>query len=96
LEKIVEIAHLGFFNKVAGVILRVAIYTLIFSIFLWLINESGMLSPSVKKQSRTYSYLSAVSEYVIDHTSDYSQAVKNIFDDLRHFIANVSPPFPKS
>src|SRR4030095_11272660 len=85
LEKIIEIAHLGFFNKITGAILRVAIYTLLFSVFLWLINESGLIPEPVKKQSRTYNYLSSVSNYAINHASDYSPAVRNIFNDLQHF-----------
>lgn len=90
LEKIIEIAQLGSFNKICGVILRVAIYTMLFSIFLWLINEAGFISPATKTQSRTYNFFAALSDFTIQHVSDYFPAVKVIFNDLQQFFENMS------
>jgi membrane protein required for colicin V production len=90
LEKVVEIAHLGFINKLGGAILRIAIYTLVFSIFIWLLNEAGFISPEVKTQSKTYFLISGVSDYAINHLSEYIPAVKEMFAELQQFFENIS------
>jgi membrane protein required for colicin V production len=95
LEKIVEIAHLGLFNKIAGALLRIAIYTLVFSIFLWLINEAGLITPAVKIQSKTYDMLSRVSDYLVNDFSKFAPVVKNLFDESQHFFEKVSKAVEK-
>lgn len=90
LEKVVEIAQLGFINKLAGAILRIVIYTLIFSIFIWLLNEAGFISTEVKTQSKTYFFIGWVSDYAINHLADYLPSVKEMFTELQQFFENIS------
>jgi membrane protein required for colicin V production len=90
LEKVVEIAQLGFLNKLGGVILRVTIYTLLFSIFIWLMNEAGFISAPVKKQSKTYAFLDKASDYLINHISEYTPYVKKLFSELQEFLDKIS------
>ena len=90
LEKLVEVASLGMVNKLAGVALRVTIYTLLFSIFIWLVNEAGLISPAIKVQSKTYSSLNMLSDYMINHFADYNPAIKSLFKDLQDFFEDLS------
>jgi membrane protein required for colicin V production len=96
LEKLIDIAFLGTLNKLCGSILRVAIYTVLFAVFLWLLNEAGLLSPAVKSQSKIYSTLNNVSDYLIGHLADYTPAVKSVFKELEDFFEDLSKKIRKN
>ncbi len=85
LEKIVEMAHLGFFNKISGAILRIGIYTLLFGIFLWMIDQIGIITPEVKTQSKTFGTIIDFTNYVTSHASGFLPVIKNLFEDFQNF-----------
>lgn len=92
LEKIVEIAQMGFVNRLAGVILYVAVYTVLFSIFIWLLDRVELITPFVRQQSKTYSAITSISDLMINHISSYTPAVKELFDELADFVEKLAEP----
>ncbi|MEO6168387.1 MAG: CvpA family protein [Chitinophagales bacterium] len=90
LEKIVEIAQIGFLNRMGGVILYVSVYTVLFSIFIWLLDQVEIISPFVKQQSKTYSVISTVSDFMINNISSYTPAVKEMFAEFAAFLEKLS------
>ncbi len=90
LEKIIQIIQLGFINRILGGILRILIFTFMFSLFVWLINQAGLIAPETKTESRTYSFLQYAAEQDILFFGRFSPFVQNIFHDIEHFFENVA------
>jgi membrane protein required for colicin V production len=90
LEKVIEVAHLGTVNKLLGVVLRVSIYVFVFSMFIWLINEAGLISPGLKATSKSYHVLEDVSEMCISFFDQYLPAIRNIFRDIQKFFEDMA------
>ncbi len=57
LEKILETAHINFINQLAGGIASAFITLLIYSSFIWFLNQVRLIKPETKQASFTYAYL---------------------------------------
>ncbi|MGB3076840.1 MAG: CvpA family protein [Chitinophagales bacterium] len=90
LEKIIELAQMGFVNRISGVILYVAIYTVLFSIFIWLLDQVDLISTFVKHQSKTYSSISSISDFMIHHVSSFTPVVKNLFAEFQAMLDKIT------
>ena len=90
LEKVIEIAQLGFINKLLGIVLRVAAFFFVFSLFIWLINQAGFLSPEIKVQSKTYYFLDLSANYTISFFGQHLPALKSVFNDIEKFFEQLS------
>lgn len=86
LEQIVEIAQLGFLNRFAGIILYVGIYTVVFSVFIWLLDQVTLITPFVKQQSKTYPAIFMVYDFIINNVSSYIPLVNEIFQNFQEFL----------
>jgi membrane protein required for colicin V production len=90
LEKIIEIAQLGFINRALGALLKVMVFALMFSFFIWLINQAGFISPETKTESKTFSYLLPMADAAIHFFDQYLPAVKSIFFDIENFFEELA------
>lgn len=90
LEKVVEVAQLGFINKLLGIVLRVSVLFFVFSLFIWLINEGGMISSEVKTQSKSYHVLEYTANTTIHFFDEHMPAIRNIFEDIEKFFEDIS------
>lgn len=90
LERVIEIVGLGFINRALGVVLRVFLFTLLFSMFIWLINQAGLISPETKSQSAVFGFLLPAADYTITFLGNILPAVKNIFADIEHFFEDLA------
>ena len=90
LEKVMEVAQLGLINKVLGILLRVGIYFFVFSLFLWLLNQGGLLSPESKTESKTYHTLDIAANSAIDFLEERMPVIKSIFHDVEKFFEDLS------
>src|ERR1043165_8655668 len=66
LEKVIEVIQLGFINRILGALLRLFIMLFIFSMFIWLINQAGLISPETKAQSKTFDALLSLANRSIE------------------------------
>jgi membrane protein required for colicin V production len=90
LERVVEIIQLGFINRILGAVLRLFILLFIFSLFIWLINQAGLISPETKTQSKTYTSLLSIADHSIIFFGDYIPNVKSIFVDIENFFQQIA------
>lgn len=90
LEKIIEISQLGFINRALGALLKCMVFILLFSIFIWLINQAGFISPETKTESKTFSFLLPAADTAIDQAEKYLPAVKTIFYDIEIFFEDLA------
>ncbi|MDQ3142287.1 MAG: CvpA family protein [Bacteroidota bacterium] len=62
LEKLLETAHINFVNQLAGGLSSALIALLIFSYFIWFLNQLKVISPETKSASFSYPVLESVPE----------------------------------
>jgi membrane protein required for colicin V production len=90
LERVIQIIQLGFINRILGAALRLFILLFIFCMFIWLINQAGMISPETKAQSKTYAALLSLADHSIFFFGNYLPVVKSIFVDIENFFEQIA------
>lgn len=90
IERIIEVAMLGWVNKIAGVILYVAIYTIVFSVLLFYAEQVKLIQPETINKSVTYSYVQPLGPKAINGFGSVIPIFKNMFGDLQQFFSGVA------
>lgn len=90
IEKSFELALLGWANKLAGVLLFVTLYTIIFSIFLFYAEKIQLLKPDTIDQSATYAFIRPWAPAVMDNFGKIIPICKDSFAALEHFFEGIS------
>jgi len=90
LERVIEVVGLGFINRALGVVMRVIIFSFLFSMFIWLINQAGLISPETRSQSKTVGFLLPAADHAINFFGSILPVVKNIFADIEHFFEDLA------
>ncbi len=94
IEKTFELALLGWVNKIGGIVFYLALYTIIFSLFLFYIEKIQLIQPSVIEASSTYSYLSPIGPKVMNSMGTVIPIFKDMFAELSDFFGKVSTNIP--
>ena len=95
LKKTFQIAMLGSFDRIGGIIFYVIIYTIIFSVFLFFAEKTKALSASTIATSWVYDYISPWGPKIIDSMGKIIPIFKDLFFQLQAFFENVSHGFMK-
>jgi membrane protein required for colicin V production len=90
LDKLFEVAQLGILNKMLGAILKLIVFMLLFSMFIWLFNQAGFISPETKTHSKTYTSLLSLADHTIEFFGSNLPTIKNIFNDIEHFFEDLA------
>lgn len=94
LEKVVQWSMLGWLNRLGGFILYALLYTVVFSVLLWLANQVYWLSPEVKLQSFVYPYIAPVGPKVIDNMGRIIPVFRDVFGELELFFEQAAGELP--
>lgn len=87
LESAVEFAMMGWLNKIGGVVLFAVLYTLLFSVFLFFIEQTGFFSASASAESVTYKWIAPWGSKTMNAIGNFIPWFKNMFADLQAFFA---------
>lgn len=90
IERTVEVAMLGWVNKLAGVVLYVAIYTIIFSVLLFYAEQMKIFQPETISKSVMYSFVQPWGPKVINGFASIIPVFKDMFGDLEQFFGGVA------
>jgi membrane protein required for colicin V production len=90
LEKIIEVALLGWVNKLGGIILYTVIYILIFSVLLFYAEQIKLLQPATIEQSVTYSFVQPWGPKAINGVGAIIPIFKDMFAELESFFEGVA------
>ena len=90
IQRITEAAMLGWFNRLAGILLYIAIYLTIFSILLFYAGQIKIISPETVEASKTYSFIQPWGPKAIDGLGVVIPFFKNMFTELEDFFSGVS------
>jgi len=90
LEALVDMAWLGWANKLGAVFLYAALYTAIFSVALFYGTKSNLISPHTFSSSATYGFVKPWGPWVIDGLGKLIPWFKNMFTELEDFFDSIS------
>ncbi|MET6998880.1 CvpA family protein [Chitinophaga defluvii] len=85
LQKLVELALLGWVNRLGGILLYSVIFIVIYSVLLWIANQLYWLSPETKLQSVVYPYIDEIGPWVVDNMGKIMPVFKDVFGQLQSF-----------
>ena len=90
IEKTVEVAMLGWVNKIGGVILFAAIYTVIFSVLLFYAEQMKLVEQETINKSVTYSFVQPWGPKAINGFGTIIPIFKDMFGELEQFFDGVA------
>ena len=90
IKKTLQLAMLGWLDSLAGMILYICIYTIIFSIFLFYGVKLLLIKPDVIANSKVYPYVAPWGPKVIDSLGKIIPLFKDMFSELEDFFAGLA------
>lgn len=89
LQGVVEVAMLGWLNRLGGVLFYALLYIFIFSIILFYLSQTQFIKPETEQTSVTYAYIQPLGPKVIEGLSAVVPLFKNMFAELEVFFGGV-------
>jgi membrane protein required for colicin V production len=89
LEGVINVAMLGWLNRLGGVLFFVLLYLFIFSIVLFYLSQTNLIKPEAAQESVTYGYIQPMGPKVIEGLSAVIPLFKNMFAELEAFFGGV-------
>lgn len=90
IEKAVETVLMGWVNKLGGILLYAAVYTLIFSVLLFYLVQIQWFQPQTIKESATYPFVQPWGPKVIDGFGSLIPLFKDMFEKLQEFFGTLA------
>ena len=90
IEKTVELALLGWVNKVGGVIFFATVYTTVFSVLLFYTEQMKLIQPETITTSVTYSFVQPWGPKAINGFGAIIPIFKDMFEQLEQFFDGVA------
>ena len=89
IKKTVSLAMLGWLDSLAGIVLYIIIYTIIFSVILFFAEKTALLKPETIKVSKVYGFVAPWGPAVIDHLGKIIPVFKDLFTQLQSFFQSL-------
>lgn len=86
-EKTVQLALLGWVNRIGGFLVYAVLYTLLFSVALFFLTQLEVVTDAAKGKSMVYSYIEPWGPWTIAGLAKVIPAFKDVFADLQEFFA---------
>jgi membrane protein required for colicin V production len=83
---------LGWANRLAGILLYLFVYIVIFSVFLFYAVQLHLLQPEGLQASATYPYIQPLAPGLMNVSGDVFPLFKNLFAELQGFFGRFSAP----
>lgn len=90
IESAVEVTMLGWVNKIGGIILFVAIYTVVFSVLLFYAEQMKLIQPETINKSVIYSFVQPWGPKAINGFGSIIPVFKDMFGELEQFFDGVA------
>ena len=90
IQTTVEMAWLGWVNKMGGALLYILLYALAFSVVLFFLAQSGMITKKTMDESISYTYLQPIGPWLLNGIGGFLPVFKNMFKELQLFFENLS------
>ncbi|MEP6465897.1 MAG: CvpA family protein [Parafilimonas sp.] len=90
IQAAINVAMLGWLNKLGGIILYLFVYLFVYSIFLFYLTKMNFIHAETIKKSHAYFLIEPFGEKAIDITGKLMPVFKNIFQQLSGFFENIA------
>ncbi|MEI2740643.1 MAG: CvpA family protein [Chitinophagaceae bacterium] len=90
IERTIEVAMLGWVNKIGGIVLFAAIYTVVFSVLLFYAEQVKLIQPETINKSVTYSFVQPWGPKAINGFGSIIPVFKDMFGELEQFFGGVA------
>ena len=90
IEKVVQVAMLGWVNRLCGIVLFAAIYIVVFSVLLFYAEQMKLIQPETINKSVTYSFVQPWGPKAINGFGSIIPVFKDMFGELEHFFDGVA------
>jgi membrane protein required for colicin V production len=90
LQKTVEIAFLGWANRIAGAILYIFLYTIVFSIVLFFAGHLTLIKAETIADSKVYPWVEPIGPYIINGIGKVAPFFRDMFEQLKAFFESMS------
>lgn len=90
IESAVEVTMLGWVNKIGGIILFVAIYTVVFSVLLFYAEQMKLIQPETINKSVIYSFVQPWGPKAINGFGSIIPVFKDMFGELEQFFDGIA------
>ncbi len=90
IQAAINIAMLGWLNKLGGIILYIVLFLFVYSIFLFYLTKMNLLKAETIKASHTYSLVEPFGPKAIKITGAIIPVFKNIFQQLSDFFGHIA------
>lgn len=94
LEKSLSNTMLGGLNRVGGVLVYCILYLLVYSVFLFYLDQVGLISDSMKSASIAYGHLKPWGPFALEGFGKLIPAFGDVFSELQRFFERVSTKMP--
>ncbi len=91
IQQLLEVAFLGWANKLAGIALYAVLYLLVLSVVMFYAEKLQFLTPEVVNASRIHGFLQPWGPKVIDGIGMVIPFFKDLFEQLSGFFEAVKP-----
>jgi membrane protein required for colicin V production len=95
ISKTLDLAMLGWLNKLGGFLLYAILYTLIYSVVLFYYDQLMHISEVTKEQSRVYSYIEPWGNWTMNALGNIIPQFKDVFHDIERFFEKVGKDLGK-
>ncbi|HTE27600.1 CvpA family protein [Flavitalea sp.] len=95
IQSTMELAMLGWVNRIAGIFLYAIMYILIFSVLLFFAVQMNFFNQDTLDSSSTYVYIKPVGPFVIDGIGVLLPWFKDMFAELQEFFGRLSEKVPQ-
>src|SRR6267154_1478907 len=85
IEKTVQFAMLGWVNRLAGIVLYVAIYIMVLSVLLFYAEQMKWIRPELIQKSVTYSFIQPWGPKIMNGLASIIPLFKDMFGELEKF-----------
>lgn len=86
----VELAWLGWVNKIGGAAFYIIIYLLSYSVILFFLVQSGLINKKTVTESVTYNYIEPWGPWVMNSIGGFVPVFKDMFKELQLFFENLA------
>jgi len=93
IEKTVQLVMLGWVNRLGGMILYVAIYTIVFSVLLFFAEQMLLINPATIQSSVTYPFVQPWGPKAINGLGSIIPIRKDLFKELEEFFGRLQARF---
>lgn len=90
IQSSIELAMLGWVNRIAGIILYALLYAILFSVFLFYAVQLRVFSDESIAASNVYPYIQPLGPKVIDSLGTIIPWFKDMFSQLEQFFEGIS------